>query len=226
MVLADEIRDALYKVRVATIEELCSQTGRAAITVKQALAKLDYLSSYDHNSRFYTLRSACRFNTYGIWKHPKASFTRHGTLAALIVTLVDASAKGYRAKELEAIIGVSISGVLRQLAKKGQLLRIRAERGYVYFTTHGKKQQRTQVRARFGDLAVLSHVDEKGSTEDLNKIITILLEIIRSRPRTIRALSESLHKTHPEITGSMITQVCRQYAIDLKKKLIRIISSR
>ena len=57
MALADYIKNALHKIRVATIEELCSQTGRAAITVKQALAKLDYLSGYDHNSRFYTLRS-------------------------------------------------------------------------------------------------------------------------------------------------------------------------
>ena len=218
MFLADYIQDTLHKMRVATIEELCSQTGRAAITVKQALAKLDYLSSYDHNSRFYTLRSVCRFNTYGIWKHPKASFTRYGTLAALVVTVVDASAGGYTAKELDTITGVSVSGVLRQMIKKGQLLRIRAERGYVYFTTHGKKKQRAQVKARLGDLEALNHVDEKASTEELNKIITILLEIIRRRPRSLRVLSESLHKTHPEIIGSMITQVCRQYAIDLKKK--------
>jgi len=218
MALTDQIQDALHKRRVATVEELCSQTGRAAITVKQALAKLDYLSSYNHNSRFYTLRSVCRFNKYGIWKHPQASFTRHGTLAALVVALIDASAEGYRTKQLDAIIGVSVSGVLRQLAKKGQLLRVRADRGYVYFTTHGKKKQRTQAKSRFGDVEALNHVDEKTSTEELNKIITILLEIIRSRPRTIRALSGGLHKTHPEITKSMIVQVSRQYGIDLKKK--------
>jgi hypothetical protein len=32
-------------------------------------------------------------------------------------------------------------------------------------------------------------------------------------------IRDALHKTHPEISGSMITQVCRQYAIDLKKKV-------
>ncbi|MCK4789400.1 MAG: hypothetical protein KAV87_37000 [Desulfobacteraceae bacterium] len=221
MELADQIHNALRKMRLATIEELCSETGRAAITVKQALAKLDYLTSYDHNSRFYALRSTCRFNRYDIWKHPKASFTSHGTLAVLVVALIDTSGEGYRASELEAITGVAVSGVLRQLAKKGQLLRVRAERGYVYFTAHGKQKQRTQAKSRFGDLEALSHVDEKASTEDLNKTITILLEIIRSRPRTIRALSETLHRTHPEITGSMISQVCRQYAICLKKKIDR-----
>ena len=218
MELAAQTHKALRKMRVATIEELCSETGRAAITVKQALAKLDYLTSYDHNSRFYALRSTCRFNRYDIWKHPKASFTSHGTLAVLVVALIDTSGEGYRASELEAITGVAVSGVLRQLAKKGQLLRVRAERGYVYFAAHGKQKQRTQAKSRFGDLEALSHVDEKASTEDINKTITILLEIIRSRPRTIRALSETLHRTHPEITGSMIAQVCRQYAFCIKKK--------
>ena len=218
MALADQILKILHKKRVATIQELCSRTGRAEITVKQALAKLDYLSSYDHNARFYTLRVPCRFNTYGIWKHPKASFTSHGTLTALVVALINASSEGYRVGELQAITGVSVSGVIRQLAKKGQVLRVRAERGYVYFTARGKQKQRKQAKSRFGDIEPLNHVDEKASTEDLNKTITILLEIIRSRPRTIRALSETLHRTHPEITGSMISQVCRQYAICLKKK--------
>ena len=219
MVLANQIQNILSKKRVMIIEELCSHTGKAAITVKQALAKLDYVSSYNHNSRFYTLRSICRFNSYGIWKHPQASFTKYDTLTALLVAVIDASTEGYSTKQLDAIIGVSISGALRQLAKKGHVLRVRADRGYVYFTTHGKKKQRKQAKSRFGDVAVLNHVKEKASTEELSKIITILLEIIRSRPRTIRALSEGLYKTHPEITKSMIIQVSRQYSIDLKKKI-------
>jgi len=219
MALTDLLYEALNKMRVATIEELCEYTDRAPITVKQALTKLDYLSSYDHNSRFYTLRSLCRFNQYGIGKHPKAAFTRYGTLTALVATLVDASDDGYSTKELDEIIGVSVAGVLRQLAKKGKLLRVRAERGYIYFTTRGKKKQKAQAKSRFGTLEALSHVNQESSTEDLNKVIMILLEIIRSRPRTIRVLSENLHKTHPEISGSMMVQVYRQYAIDLKKKI-------
>lgn len=218
MALANQIQDTLKKRKVATIDELCDQTDRAAITVKQALAKLDYLSSYDHNSRFYTLRSICRFNARGIWKHPKASFTRHGTVAALVVALVDTSTKGYSARQLDEIIGMSVSGILRQQAQKGQLLRLRAERGYVYFTAHGKNKQKTQVKARFGDVQRLSYADEKASSEELNKIIAILLEIIRSRPRTMRILNDRLHKTHPDISNAMVAQVCRQYAIELKKK--------
>ena len=91
MLLAQQIAKILRKRTVATIEELCSATKRAEITVKQALARTDYLTSYDNNSRFYVLRSTCRFNKYGIWKHDKASFTRHGTLAALLTALVDNS---------------------------------------------------------------------------------------------------------------------------------------
>jgi hypothetical protein len=221
MLLTDHITKVLRKRMVATIEELCSATGRAEITVKQALARLDYLTSYDNNSRFYALRSACRFSKYGIWKHDKASFTRHGTLAALLIAVIDNSSDGHTGGELENITGVAVAGALRLLTKKGELLRIRGKREYVYFTTRSKRAQRSQAKARFGSTKLLSHLEEEEPTEELKKTIVILLEIIRSRPRKIRELRETLRRTHPEISGSMVAEICRRYDIRLKKKIDR-----
>lgn len=218
MKLIQKLMQLLKKKPVATIQQLCSATGRAEITVKQALAKLDYLTSYDHNSRFYTLRSTCRFDRHGIWKHRFASFTRHGTLAALLVALVEKSDDGCTGSELETTTGVAVSGSLRRLAKMEQLVRVRWERAYVYLTASSKRRQRIQTRARFGSSNLLAYVEEDATTEELKKTIVILLEIIRSRPRTIRELKETLGKRHPEIPEAMVTAVCRQYGVNQKKR--------
>ena len=219
MNLSKKLKKLLTKIPVVTIKQLCSETGRAEITVKQALAKLDYVTSYNHNSQFYALLSTCRFDQHGIWKHRSASFTRHGTLAALLIALVNDSDRGYTSSELETITGVAVNALLRRLAKKEQLVRVRREQEYVYLTARSKRRRQKQARARFGSSGPLAHVEEDATTEELKKAIVILLEIIRSRPRTVRELKETLVERHPEITGAMVTEVCRQYGVNLKKKI-------
>ena len=154
-----------------------------------------------------------------------ASFTRHGTLAALLIALVDDSERGYTNNELKTITGVAVNALLRRLAKKEQLVRVRWEREYVYLTARSKRRRQDQARARFGSSGPLAHVQEDATTEELKKTIVILLEIIRSRPRTVRELKETLVKRHPEITGAMITEICRQYGVNKKKRSIHIDSS-
>lgn len=219
MDLAQKLTQLLTDKPVATIKQLCASTSRAEITVKQALAKLDYLTSYDHNSRFYTLRSACRFDRNGIWKHRAASFTRHGTLAALLGALVDESDAGCTGSELETTTGVAVSGPLRRLTKQEELVRVRWQREYVYLTARSKRRRQAQARVRFGSIKPLAHADEDVTTEELKKTIVILLEIIRSRPLTVRQLKETLGRRHPEIHGARVSEVCRQYGVELKKKI-------
>ena len=127
--------------------------------------------------------------------------------------------------ELETITGVAVNAFLRRLAKKEQLVRVRREQEYVYLTARSKRRRQKQARARFGSSGPLAHVEEDATTEELKKAIVILLEIIRSRPRTVRELKETLVKRHPEITGAMITEICRQYGVNKKKRSIHIDSS-
>lgn len=219
--IKQQIKNLLGRKKVATISELCEATRRAEITVRKALATLDYLTSYDQNSRFYALRAVCRFNRYGIWRHKKASFTRHGTVAALLVAIVDDSLSGQTSTELEAITGISTTGVLQRIARNQQLVRVRWEREYVYFNARSKRCRESQARKRFGSLAPLVHQEEDLTVDELKRTIAIFLEIIRSRPQSVRQLRESLCKTHPEISQGLINDVCRQYEIRLKKKIDR-----
>jgi len=215
--LQQRLERFLKKRRVATIDAMCSAMGRAEITVRQALAKLDYLTSYNQNSRFYTLRSLACFNKHGIWRHSKASFCSHGTLANLLVALVDVSYSGHTVVELEKITGGTIQVALTSLVKKQHLIRIRSGGPYVYFTARSKRKRIQQARKRFGSAKLLEDEEEDLTMETLKRTVAILLEIIRSQPQTQRALRHRLQELHPEIPQGMIGEVCRQYGIRLKK---------
>jgi len=217
--LEDRIALFLERKGVAAIGEICSAVGRADITVKHALAKLDYITSYDQNSRFYALRSAARFDRHGIWRHRKASFTSRGTLADLLVALVDSSPRGCTSAELEATTGVRVRTVLAQLAKRGRLARVRQQWQYVCFSVRSKRDRLRQVKARLGPQGQFKYEEEGRSVDELKKTIAILLEIIRSQPRSQRELCERLSKLHPEILAGVVGEVVRRYDLVLKKKL-------
>lgn len=215
--LPERLERFLRQRRVATIGAMCSAMGRAEITVKQALAKLDYLTSYNENSRFYTLRSLARFDRRGIWRHRRASFARCGTLANLLVALVDGSRSGHTGAELEKITGTSVTVVLAGLARSGRLVRIRSGRQYVHFTGRSKRARAEQVRRRFGSTQPLAEGEEDVTTETLKKTVAVLLEIIRSQPRTQQELWERLRRGHAAIPRRWVGDVCRQHGIRLKK---------
>lgn len=219
--LSKRLKSLLVQKKVATISELSETMGCAQITARKALADLDYVTSYNHNSRFYALRSVCRFDRNGIWRHKMASFARQDTLTALLVDIVDDSSSGLSSTELEAITGVSLAGVLQRLTKKGKLVRVRCEREYVYFSARAKRRRTSQARKRFGSSSPLAHQEEDLSVEELKKTLVIFLEIIRTQPSSVRQLRDRLRRTHPEISSGIVSDVCRQYDIGLKKKIDR-----
>lgn len=220
MKLARRLGKFLQRSWVATIGELCKATDRAEITVKQALAKLEYLTSYNQKARFYALRSRCRFDRHGIWRHKEALFTRHGTLPALLVALIDESRSGHTCAELEAITRVVVAGALRSLAMRGQVARVRWRRTFFYFTARSKRRRASQARSRFGTSALVARYQGEDATlEQLKNAISVLLEIIRTRPKTLRGLRETMSRTHPNLGAGTINEVCRQYGLDLKKKI-------
>ncbi len=219
MFQTQRLKRILQKRRVATIHELCTEMKRAEITVKQTLAKLDYLTSYNQNSRFYALRSSCQFDRFGIWRHKEAFFTRHSTLAALVLALVDDSEAGHTTGELQATTGVSVAVVLQSLVKKEQLIRVRQKHEYVYLTARSIRRRARQARHRFDSKWPLAEEEETLTLEELKRTVIILLEIIRIRPKTVTALKGALAVTHPRIAPGMVSEVCRRYGIDLKKKI-------
>lgn len=89
------LRKHLLRHKIATLPELKEALGTSAnLTVFRKLKPLDYLSSYTHRGRYYTLRETARFDDAGLWSHDAVWFSRHGTLVATIESFVNQAPRG------------------------------------------------------------------------------------------------------------------------------------
>jgi hypothetical protein len=101
---------------IATMAELKSTLGtNVDMTVFRKLGTLDYLSSYSHGGRFYTLRELAEFDGKGLWSCRGAHFSKHGTLVDTAAEFVRQAGAGVFAPELAAELGVEVKDALLKL---------------------------------------------------------------------------------------------------------------
>ena len=63
----DALRTLLLRNKIATLDELKLALGTSVdVTVFRKLKLLDYLTSYSHRGRYYSLREIARFDDYGL----------------------------------------------------------------------------------------------------------------------------------------------------------------
>ncbi len=74
---SDELRSFLLRNQIATVHEMKQALGTAVdVTVFRKLKPLDYLVSYSHRGRYYTLREIARFDDMGLWSQEDIWFSR------------------------------------------------------------------------------------------------------------------------------------------------------
>ena len=116
----DELRTLLLRNKMATLDELKQSLGTPVdITVFRKLKLLDYLTSYSHRGRYYTLREIARFDDNGLWSQAEAWFSRFGTLLATAEAFVNRSLRGYFADELAPLVHVQVQDALGRWWARG-----------------------------------------------------------------------------------------------------------
>src|SRR5437879_12846122 len=104
---SDELRSLLRRSQIATLDELKHALGTSIdVTVFRKLKPLDYLTSYSHRGRYYTLLEVARFDEHGLWSSADIWFSRFGTLLATAEAFANRSARGYFADELARALHV------------------------------------------------------------------------------------------------------------------------
>jgi len=79
----DTLRTLLLRDKIATLDELKQALGSSVdVTIFRKLKALDYLTSYSHRGRYYTLREIARFDDRGLWSQAEVWFSHFGTLLA------------------------------------------------------------------------------------------------------------------------------------------------
>lgn len=139
--------------KIATLDELKQALGTAVdVTVFRKLKPLDYLTSYSHRGRYYTLREIARFDDHGLWSRAEVWFSRFGTLGATAEAFIDRSRYGYFADELAPALHVEVQDALRQLTQQGRVSRQIVSGRYLYSALDPTLQRRQLLARRTVEL--------------------------------------------------------------------------
>jgi len=195
----DSLRKLLRHDNIATLPDLKRALGTDVdLTVFRKLKDLDYLTSYSHSGRFYTLRGIARFGADGLWSCEPAWFSRYGTLRATAEAFIRSSVAGYFAEELSAILHVGVQDVLRYLVQQKRIARKLISSRFLYTSIDPAIRQRQRL-ARRSNQSVPTVVDASRlevSPDEMKAAIILFYSLLDEQQRRLYAGLESMKLGH------------------------------
>lgn len=189
----------LRRHKIADLPELKRALGtHTGLTVFRKLKQLEYLASYTHRGRFYTLPDIAHFDDRGLWSHEGVWFSRHGTLLATVEVFVNQSPDGYYAHELADVLHAEVQQPLRQLVEEQRLTRTELVGQFLY-TTIESNPRRKQILARRSAQAVPLAVNStalEASPDELKTAILLFYGLLDEQQRRLFAGLESIRLGH------------------------------
>lgn len=193
------LRRHLRQCKIADLPELKRILGTDTdLTVFRKLKQLDYLASYTHRGRFYTLAEIACFDQHGLWSHQAVWFSRYGTLLATVEAFVNASPNGYYAPELADALHAEVQEPLRHLVQLQRLSRIGVQGQFLY-TAVDSIERRKQTLARRSTQAVPVAVHAAAlqlSPDELKAAILLFYSLLDEQQRRLFAGLESMRLGH------------------------------
>jgi len=126
---------SLKDKKIMMMADLKSTLGSSCrMTVLRKMRELDYITSYSHSGKYYSLKRIVRYNRYGIWSYQSAMFSKVGTLKKTIEFQIDNSRKGFSASELHEILKVKVEDVLLELVNNKSITRKKMSGVFIYYS--------------------------------------------------------------------------------------------
>ena len=182
--------------KIATLDQLREALGNPArCTLFRKLSDLQYLSSYSHRGKYFTLRSIARFSEKGLWSFRSVWFSRFGNLLQTCQAFVEQSEAGYSASELKDILQVKTKHALTKLVRDGRLARETFDSVYVYLCLQKDVASR-QIKARKILLqqseASLIVANPDLATDEAKALLVLFCSMLNEKQRRLYAGLESL----------------------------------
>jgi len=195
----DSLRKLLLHDKIATLPDLKRALGTDVdLTVFRKLKPLDYLTSYSHGGRFYTLREIARFGADGLWPCETAWFSRYGTLLATAEAFIRNSVAGYFAEELSTLLHVGAQDVLRHLVQQKRIARELVSGLFLYTAIDPATRQRQRLTRR-SNQSVPTVVDASRlevSSDAMKAAIILFYSLLDEQQRRLYAGLESMQLGH------------------------------
>ena len=208
------LRAFFKKKRVAMLPDIYALLGTTSrMSAFRRLRELDYLSSFSHVGRYYTLPTVANFDPQGLWFYEEVGFSHFGNLKETVIHLVDQSAAGKTHEELEKQLRLRVHNTLLDLVRSGKIAREAFEGVFVYLSMHTDRAQQQVVCRREGVGDSVQDVLPDGI------VIEVLAEIIRGNRVQIdqSAILSRLAERGIRITALQLNQLCTR--LGLKKTL-------
>lgn len=194
------IRYFFDRHKIATLDQLREALGNPArCTVFRKLRDLQYLSSYSHRGKYYSLKSIARFSDQGLWSFESVWFSRFGNLLQTAEAFVHHSDAGYSAAELKDILQVKTKHALTQLVREARLGRESFDSVYVYLSVQKQVASR-QIEARRALLqqspASLIVANPDLATDEAKALLVLFCSMLNEKQRRLYAGLESLKLGH------------------------------
>ncbi len=193
------IKDLIYLKKVVTLDEIKECLSASRMTVIRRLRELNYITSYSHRGKFYTLGSIPEFSEQGLWSYNSAHFSTLGTLINTCKHFIHVSEPGYTVKELQDKLYVNVKLALIELYKRNDIYREKCNGKYVYFSKHfQRRKQQLLIRHSQNDTTVfnLDKLSNHVITDELKAIIILFYSILNEKQRRLYAGLESLKIGH------------------------------
>lgn len=195
------IEDLFNVHKVLTISELAQHLTCSEITARRRLHHVGYFSSYNHNSRYYTIKALTKFDHHGIWCHNNICFSKLGTLKRTITHLIDNSPSGMTVSQISNILRIKCYAPLNLFYKNGYFNRIKHEKQFIYLS----KQENIYQQ----QLDYYKHADDlKPQTA-----IQLLVAYINNPNATCQQLSQTLLQKHFQVTAEAIHSFFEKHGV-------------
>jgi hypothetical protein len=211
-----KVENFLRKRRVVMMSDLCEVIGSSSrMTVFRRLRQIEYVTSYTHAGRYYTLYDIARFDSDGIWFYDDIGFSQNGSLKNTVTYLVDNGDAGKLHSDLERQLRVRVHNVLLDLVKSKQIKRIKFEGQYLYLSKD-KSRSANQIQQRDKLSMQVKRIPDFISEP---MVIEIMAEVIRQSKKHPRAdqVASALRIRGLPIAQNDVMTVFDHY--DIEKKI-------
>lgn len=203
------LKKVFQRKKVVDMQTLLSLSeGRSRRSLFRDLANLEYISSYSHAGKFYTIPSIPSFDLNGLWHYGKVYIEKYGTLKTTLRIFVQESKSGFTHKELRDLLHISVQNSLNDLLKCGLIGRDMIDDLFLYVSCH-KEVAAKQIAQRREQTTI--------RTLDTNTTIEVLLELLNDEDWCPESISERLKIKNIVVSSMEIKNVFLQY--NIKKKL-------
>ncbi len=197
MYAAERLRIAFQSAKVMTMDLILEVLGSPTrMTAFRKLAALDYRASYSHGGRYYTLNDIAKYDAHGLWRFDDAHFSMHGCLLDTVEHLVNASAEGCFARELNALVQVGVHNALAKLYQGGRLNREQFGGEFLYISAVIGQRQLQRREQRLIQAAEPSPQSDPAFGQVTAEHFHALLNALNEKQRRLYLGFESLKLGH------------------------------